>query len=460
MSDDSNNNISEPSNNGNNDKISESLVVIDQGETSDSPAPPAPAANTSSDKDGNSPASSNNNLARVPTTGVTFPPQQEVPSRDNEQVAALFHAAFPVDKEYDSRHALYTDVVDFGNKNFFSVRNEGRRSIKCSRASNSNSRKKDAKEKTVSTKEFAVAPDCPVEVISLARNIIKAHLHANVDISAQSILTIVKAVQKYIKSEKFGGLPAIDSKGMLSQFSTYVASDDATEQCHEILENVMTNSSGETSWKVLQLLEALKVNDPHEFDFRIHKDLAGNIDAFTWQTGVNRGAFRLFGDAIFLDARKKETMNELGMKYMTLVVIDANNKFWPISHSFVFEEDHTLYEFACKSTLEMTPGRTKESVLLGYGDMFFEPDRVKGWFPNIRMMIDSYHLIYAKSGQSILAKEFGPAMWNALRPHFVKALEADTKADFIVSVSNINVLDIKSQTHTILSTSFVNLEAY
>jgi hypothetical protein len=523
MSDDSNNNISEPSNNGNNDKISESLVVIDQGETSDSPAPPAPAANTSSDKDGNSPASSNNNLARVPTTGVTCPPQQEVPSRDNEQVAALFHAAFPVDKDYDSRRALYTDVVDFGNKNFFSVRNEGRRSIKCSRASNSNSRKKDAKEKTVSTKEFAVASDCPVEVrftlrkidngrvkisfcnglhnhpldvpnasisqrlagrdiesvlpliapqfaphlkdggklnISLARNIIKAHLHANVDISAQSILTIVKAVQKYIKSEKFGGLPAIDSKGMLSQFSTYVASDDATEQCHEILENVMTNSSGETSWKVLQLLEALKVNDPHEFDFRIHKDLAGNIDAFTWQTGVNRGAFRLFGDAIFLDARKKETMNELGMKYMTLVVIDANNKFWPISHSFVFEEDHTLYEFACKSTLEMTPGRTKESVLLGYGDMFFEPDRVKGWFPNIRMMIDSYHLIYAKSGQSILAKEFGPAMWSALRPHFVKALEADTKADFIVSVSNINVLDIKSQTHTILSTSFVNLEAY
>ena len=87
-------------------------------------------------------------------------------------------------------------------------------------------------------------------------------------------------------------------------------------------------------------------------------------------------------------------------------------------------------------------------------------DRVKGWFPNIRMMIDSYHLIYAKSGQSILAKEFGPAMWSALRPHFVKALEADTKADFIVSVSNINVLDIKSQTHTILSTSFVNLEAY
>jgi hypothetical protein len=63
------------------------------------------------------------------------------------------------------------------------------------------------------------------------------------------------------------------------------------------------------------------------------------------------------------------------------VVIDANNKFWPISHPFVFDEDHTLYGFACNSTLDMTPGRTKESVLLGYGDMFFEPEQVKLWFP-------------------------------------------------------------------------------
>jgi hypothetical protein len=41
MSDDNNNNISEPSNNGNNDNISESLAAMDQGEESDSPAPPA-----------------------------------------------------------------------------------------------------------------------------------------------------------------------------------------------------------------------------------------------------------------------------------------------------------------------------------------------------------------------------------------------------------------------------------
>ena len=88
---------------------------------------------------------------------------------------------------------------------------------------------------------------------------------------------------------------------------------------------------------------------------------------------MHRATFQLYGDAFFLDARKRDTMNVLGMRYMTLVVIDANNKFWPISHSFVFEEDHTLYEFACHSTLEMTPGRRKESIKLDFGDLFFEP---------------------------------------------------------------------------------------
>jgi len=38
-------------------------------------------------------------------------------------------------------------------------------------------------------------------------------------------------------------------------------------------------SAGETSWIVLQFLENLKKNDPEEFNYRIHKDSLGNIDA-------------------------------------------------------------------------------------------------------------------------------------------------------------------------------------
>ena len=68
------------------------------------------------------------------------------------------------------------------------------------------------------------------------------------------------------------------------------------------------------------------------------------------------------GSMTFLDARKNDTMNVLGLRYMTLVANDGNNQFWPISHTIVFEEEHALYEFACNATLDMTPGRTKNPL--------------------------------------------------------------------------------------------------
>ena len=441
----------------------------------------------------------------APIARNTSIPEQEIPQYDTEYVNRLFCEKFKVGTWFDSAEELRNEVKQFANKYFFVMRKQTERKLQCSRSSNTNSRKKQSLEKAMTTKSFSVASNCPVQVrhslrdedngkvqikfvcglhnhdldalqvavsqrlsgrniesvlpliapsfaplmvndspvdIETARKILRAHFDNAVSMKVESIHTILRAVKKYIKSDKYKPItPCIDSESMLSQFSTYVASDDATEKCSSLLHEVMmTNTSGDTSWKVLQLLERLKREDPTEFDFRIHKDSAGNIDAFTWQTGVHRAAFSLYGDALFLDARKKETMNVLGMKYMTLVVIDANNKFWPISHSFVFAEDHTLYEFACKATLEMTPARTKESVKLGYGDMFFEPERVKEWFPNMLMMIDAYHLIYAKNGQSILAKEFGPAAWNILQPNFVKALEAETEDEFDVSVRNFYLI--------------------
>lgn len=446
-----------------------------------------------------------------PMAGATTLPQQEVPSLDPKDVNEAFLKAFPVGTWYDTADVLYKEVVAFANKNFFTVRKDGERGIKCSRASNSNYNAKQAGQKTLKKKACAVACDCKVQIkftkkdidggrvkiktveglhnhaldvpnkavsermkgrdiqsilpkiapefaphmdeggkinINVARKIIRSKVGIKISRNAAAMHTIIKAVAKYIKSDKYQPAPPlIDSDSMISQFEKYVTCDVATEKCDDILNDVVTNSSGETSWKVLDLLQRLKAADTHEFNYKIHKDSMGHIDAFTWQTGVHRAAFQLHGSAIFLDARKNERMNELGMKYMTLVAIDANNKFWPISHSLVFTEDHELYKFACNATLDMTPGRSRESIVLGYGDMFFEPDLVKEWFPNIKMMIDAYHLIYAKKGESILAKEFGGA-WHALRSHFIDALEANTEDEFTVSYLSSHVTFFTSLCNT------------
>jgi hypothetical protein len=98
--------------------------------------------------------------------------------------------------------------------------------------------------------------------LSTARKILKAHLGNGIDIDAKSLSNVIAAVSKYINSDKFEGIPPIDGKSILSMFANYVTNDVATEKCSDILEEIITNSSGETSWMVLQLMEPLKEEDP------------------------------------------------------------------------------------------------------------------------------------------------------------------------------------------------------
>lgn len=451
--------------------------------------------------------SDDTNSAQVLSADISLP-EQIVPSIDADAVNKLFKEAFPVGKWYNSAGELFEAVSKWASQYHFTVRKDGARIIKCSRAENTHSKKKAAKAKTVQIKQYSLACSCPfylrfslkqvdkgrvciTEVngyhnhtldlrsaelsqrlagrniegvlpiiaphflphlkdgsdslnITVARNIITYYLGESECTEYQDIISIVKAVAKYINEGKCKMPERVLTGNILRQFHSVEYADEASEKCNAILERMKSNSSGDMSWSVLTLLEDLKTSDPDEFDYRHHRDSAGNIDAFTWQTGVHRAAFHLYGDCIFLDARKNERMNELGMKYMTVLVIDANNQFWPISHTFVFREDHCLYEFACKATVEMTPGRTLESVKLGYGDMFFEPDRVKEWFPNILMMIDAYHLIYAENNKSILAVDFGGTVWPMLRDHFVRALEADTEEKFMVSALIFHIFSFHS----------------
>ena len=135
---------------------------------------------------------------------------------------------------------------------------------------------------------------------AIARKLIKAHLGGGVQVDATSICTITTAVTQYVNSDKFEGIRQIDSQSMLAQFRKYTIYDAATEGCTQILGGVLKNPCGETFWTMYQLLEKLKRNDPDTFDYRIHKDSEGCIDAVCWQTGVHRAAFQLYGYTIFL----------------------------------------------------------------------------------------------------------------------------------------------------------------
>ena len=449
---------------------------------------------------------------------VPLPPPDEVPHYTPEYVKAEFERQFPIGRYFNTAKDCYDAIQAFQNRHYCRVRKQGRQGAKCSCSANTHSRAKDTGMKSVDIQEFSMSTDCKMEVrwsqkktdngrVSIsfvngfhnhpcnlsraanqqklsgrdiksilpiiaipfaphlqggrsietktARTLIRSHLGDEVQTDATTIATIVAAVKKYIDSDEFNGIPQIDSNSMVAQFRKFVTNDTATEDCSKILKSVITNSSSDTSWIVYQLMEELKRKDPEEFDYRMHKDKHGNIDAVCWQTGVHRAAFLRYGNILFLDARKKDTQNVLGLIYMTLVVIDANNKFWPICHAFVFEETHDLYEFACNAALSMTPGRTRESVVLGYGDLFFERDRVKMWFPNILMMIDAYHLIHMEKPKSVMAKDFGSA-WSALKQHMINALKANSKDDFLVSAQQQPPCHIDNVDASPLTTFFVH----
>ena len=92
-----------------------------------------------------------------------------------------------------------------------------------------------------------------------------------------------------------------------------------------------------------------------------------------------------YGDKVFLDTRNNENMNCINMQYMTFVVIDGNKEMIPASESFVFQG--VVVNF----TLDMTPNFAKESVKLGFSDLFISPQDAKMWFPNVTWLVDTCH---------------------------------------------------------------------
>lgn len=205
-------------------------------------------------------------LTTAPVAHNASLPEQEVPSYDPAFVNEKFLEEFAVGTWFESYDELRTRLNAFGNKFCFIMRKQTDRNLKCSKSSNTNYRKKESKEKEMTTTPFAAASGCPVEVrhtlkasdgnrvqitkviglhnhpldvphvavsqrlsgrniekvlpllapsfaplmknnsavdIETARKILRAHLGDDVSMKVESIHTILRAVKKYINSGKY-----------------------------------------------------------------------------------------------------------------------------------------------------------------------------------------------------------------------------------------------------------------
>ena len=402
---------------------------------------------------------------------------------------------FPTGKAFDSKEDFEQAVRTFADTEQFTVRKEGRNAIVCSRAANTSSRKKREGKLTLQKKDTQLSCNCPYGIwwsqkgcvkptvkvgriypyhnhdcnlnsaaaskrksglqaastiqqvtqvlapyirsqrplpCNLIRWTIKPYIASNVVLDSKTIGNIMRSVRVEMDKGNYNIPMPINSDAM----SAFTSHDITSSNCAKVLKDLIANSDGESTWIVTRLMMRLAEQDEY-FDFKIHYDDNDEADVVTWQIGICRGCFQKYYKHIFLDVRKNENMNTIRMRYMSIIIVDANRQFVPASESFVFEETHELYGIACGFTLEMTPGVTADMVEFGVGDYFLEPKVVKTWFPNITFTVDPFHFCSPKNKHSVLGADFGPQVWGIVKAHFVNATNAATETECLVRCSSL-----------------------
>ena len=283
---------------------------------------------------------------------------------------------------------------------------------------------------------------------NLIRWTIKPHISKGVVLDSTAILNIMRGVHAQISKGNYIAPPPIIDIDVMKAFTTV---DITSENCSQVLSDLISNSNGDISWRVSYLMERLKEADPDYFDFRLNFDPNDQVDCVTWQVGPCRGALEAYGTKIFLDTRKNENMNSANMQYLSIIVIDDNHQIMPASESFVFQETVELYGCACSFTIDMSPGFSADDVQFGWGDLFLSPDNVRQWFPNITWQVNSYHFCSPPNKYNVLRKDFGQSLWRILKDSMIAAVYAKSEEECIVSPLQFHTyLSFILYTHSLL----------
>mmetsp|Transcript_8058 Transcript_8058/g.13712 ORF Transcript_8058/g.13712 Transcript_8058/m.13712 type:complete len:688 (-) Transcript_8058:40-2103(-) len=408
-----------------------------------------------------------------------------------DYIEAATAEKFQIGMTFESKESIEALVDDFANEHGFVVSNRQLCNKKCSRAATYKSKTIAAGEYAIGVKSTSLVTDCPWEVkwssgkkteitrvngmhnhacdiasevmaikksgkavqtavsqvtavlapllntdknldCDLIRNIIRPYVSPEIILDDKNIRSIMRGAYREMEAGNYKAPAPIIGLNELKAFSSV---DFSSANCGKVLDELLSNANtnGDNSWIVTRLMNRLKSEDPY-FDFRLQYDEDDHVVAVTWQIGASRGALMKYGDKVFLDTRNNENMNCINMQYMTFVVIDGNKEMIPASESFVFQESKELYGVVVNFTLDMTPNFAKESVKLGFSDLFISPQDAKMWFPNVTWLVDTYHFCSPSKKDSVLAKSFGPKFWHLIASDMRAAVYADTEDDCLVCI--------------------------
>lgn len=222
-------------------------------------------------------------------------------------------------------------------------------------------------------------------------------------------------------------------------FDSVIAKPDssiAVEQANKLYQDLLRDTMNEdnNSWKVEQYLSKLKQEDEC-FDYFIGRDnTTGAASIVLWQTGTMRADFELYGCALHVDFMKRR-MNCYDWPYISLVVIDANGSPRVAAEGIACTERHDAYVAGVNALLKMSPGRTRDDVLVVFADGALNPDILGPEnmnLPNANFVWDSYHLL-----NDVWPKYLGGNWCGMLSSSLSDMLNANSQEEFDTVLSKI-----------------------
>ncbi|GFH60074.1 hypothetical protein CTEN210_16550 [Chaetoceros tenuissimus] len=151
--------------------------------------------------------------------------------------------------------------------------------------------------------------------------------------------------------------------------------------------------------RIITNSQMYKLSDEN-FDFSIGVDEDDNIVSIFWQTGAQRAAFDRYGSTLCADGMGRVT-NTQGWKILSLCVRDEHGKLHRAGDLlYYYDESSDGFLFGIDSLLDMS-NRTRESILVFSGDLFFNQKMITEKFnlPNAVFVSDQWHLIKAMKDQ-------------------------------------------------------------
>jgi hypothetical protein len=210
--------------------------------------------------------------------------------------------------------------------------------------------------------------------------------------------------------------------------SNHLSSMSALTQCGEILSGIVADTlkyDGGT-WQVERYLSKLKMADA-TFDYRISYDDDGHATGIVWQTGAMRAAFNNYGQALFLDAMKRQ-LNNLDWPYIATALIDGWKKVCIGSEAIICGELENAYVWIVQCTVQMADGRRMDEIHSIFGDCFVQPTLLEklGITTTCKLFWDHFHLL-----QQVWPEYFGKENFHSnLKSGLETMCHANSVQDF------------------------------